>query len=182
VSYPQIDDIRSTAVDAWNARAEKNLDDADDKDCDGDVSIGYDVGFANDKVISLSWTDGVYCHGTPHGYWSIRNDNYVLSPSPRVLQTSDIFDAAKPWTKEIGELLLQALHAEGWGELGEREEQAEDEMRGVAASPKRWFLTTSGIEYRFSAYEGGCYACTPQPATIKWSDLKPMLAPTAVVP
>jgi hypothetical protein len=84
--------------------------------------------------------------------------------------------------KDSGELLLNALHVQGWSAQEGREKDVEDEMHGIAASADRWFFTNDGIEIRFNAYEGGCYVCTPPPTTIQWADLKPLLDSRAIVP
>jgi uncharacterized protein len=50
-------------------------------------------------------------------------------------------------------------------------------LHGIVTNPSGWQLDNKGLTFFFNPYEVACYACTPEPFTISWADLKPYLRP-----
>jgi hypothetical protein len=50
------------------------------------------------------------------------------------------------------------------------------EILKIVVTADRWLFTDKGITIAFNSYEGGCYACTPQPVTVSWESLKPLVS------
>jgi uncharacterized protein len=182
VSYPQIDNAASPETVAWNQQSARSL--LNDSYCEtGDYSIDYELGLASAHLISVKWTHSSYCHGTPHGFWDIKTQNIVLSAPPTPLSESDLFGPGTAWVKPLKERLWRKLLESGWRPP---ENQSEDDIKSQLEddfmNPDEWFFTTEGLRISFTAYEGGCYACTPQPITVSWADLKPLLSAHSIVP
>lgn len=179
VGFPQIDNSNAPVIRAWNEKSVKKL--ASDTDCDGDGDndADYTVGYANEKVISIAWSDFTYCHGTPHGYGGTTVENLVLRPTPHSLEAAELFGQNETWVPALQAFFWKALQKQGWEPPSEG---AKEEILGAAVDPSRWLLTAGGLEVRFNSYEGGCYACTPQPIVVSWADLKSILARNSVAP
>jgi uncharacterized protein YecT (DUF1311 family) len=180
VSYPQVDNADTPEVIAWNQQSAQSL--SDGGDCE-DSSTDYELGIASRHMISVIWTHSSYCHGTPHGFWDVKTENTILSVPPRPLSKSDIFGPGTAWVKPLKERLWRKLLESGWRPP---ENQSEDDIKSQLeddfVNPDDWFFTNEGLRISFTAYEGGCYACTPQPITLSWAELKPLLSASSAVP
>jgi uncharacterized protein len=179
VGYPQIDNVDTAAVTAWNARAERKLR-TGGSGCDDEED--YAIGYASENLISASWSGGQYCHGTPHGTGWSKSENLILQPTLRKLRESDVFGDGNAWRPKLQALFWAALEKQGWASPENPQDDVKSAILKIVVSPDRWVFTTGGLEVVFNSYEGGCYACTPAPVIIAWSDLKPLLAANAVVP
>ncbi len=179
-AYPRIDNATSPELRAWNQANIRDL--PKEGVCGpGDYDVDYEVGYANARIVSVQWSDSTYCHGTPHGIWSVKSNNTVLSPRLRPLTPQDLFGSGETWTSTIRERFWTALTQAGWKPLDNQpnfKRQIEDDF----VHPDRWLFTRDGLQVAFEAYEGGCYACTPRPVTVPWSELKPLLSKTAIAP
>ncbi len=179
-SYPQIDNSLSPDVLAWNRTNVRSL--PTDGDCGpGDYDNDYEVGFANARFVSLSWTESTYCHGTAHGFHDIKSANTILTPSLRSLTARDLFAPGEGWRSALKERFWNALTQTGW-RPPDNQPLVKQELESAVTQPGRWLFTKEGLQVAFVSYEGGCYACTPQPVTLPWSELKPLLSKTAVAP
>jgi len=178
--YPQIDNANSPELRAWNQdnarRPEK------DGDCGpGDYDTDYEVGYANARFISVEWKDSTYCHGTPHGFGGVKSNNTVLSPQLRALEPQDIFGSGENWASPLKEYFWAVLTQTGW-HPPDNQPDIKRQVEGDFVQPDRWLFTKDGLQVAFDSYEGGCNACTPQPVTVPWSTLKPLLSGSSVVP
>jgi uncharacterized protein len=176
-AYPQVDNLDTPEVVVWNKRMQRDFDTID---CGiaGDGDVSYGVGYASDELISVAWTHSVYCHGTPHGTWLVESENLVLRPTLHALQATDLFGYGFDWVPEFRRLVLSTLQARGF----EDDDPEVSLMLPIAIDPQRWVFTRGGIEIPFSAYEIGCYGCTPDPITLTWAELRPLLGPQSVAP
>jgi len=179
-AYPQIDNANSPELRTWNQENVHRL--PKDGDCGpGDYDVGYKVGYANPRFISVQWTDSTYCHGTAHGFGSVKSSNTVLGPHLRPLTSQDLFGSGEAWTSALKERFWTTLTHSGWSppdNQSDIKQQLEDDF----VQPDRWLFTQDGLQVAFASYEGGCYACTPQPVTLPWSELKLLLSKTAIAP
>jgi uncharacterized protein len=179
LSYPQIDTPVSANTDAWNKIYDKGPV-FTSVGCDGprgDGETRYDVSYAGEHVISVTWSDSTYCHGTPHGFFSVGGENRVWDQGSRELIPADVF--ASPWQPKLQQLFWNALLAKGWQPP---RDSAKDEVLAVVINPRQWSFTNDGLSVSFSAYEGGCYACNPGTTTVHWTELKPLLSSGSLVP
>jgi uncharacterized protein len=181
VVYPQIDNVSSPQVAAWNKRVEKHLAlDGDGDTDDADIDTDYQIGYASGQVISVQWTTSDYEHGAAHGTWETNVDNVVLLPNVRSLTASDLF--AKDEASGLQKIFWSALLAKGWTPPDHQSEAVKAEIGGEVVEPNKWLITKAGLAVSFSAYEGGCYACNPGTVTAPWTELKPLLSATAIAP
>ena len=180
VGYPQIDNANSPELRAWNEKNARSL--PTDGDCGpGDYDIDYEVGYANARFISLEWENSTYCHGSPHGFSDVKSSNTVLSPQMRSLTAQDLFGFGENWIAPLKEHFWTALTRAGWS-LPDNQPSVKQELEGDFIQPDHWLFTKEGLQVAFGSYERGCYACTPQPVTVPWSELRPLLSKTAIAP
>jgi len=173
VGYPQIDNITTPATEAWNKSAKRDLASGDDcENGHGDDDVDYVVGYASDKMISTQWSDYTYCHGTPHGFGGSTTENLVLEPRLHKFDAVDLFGPGKDWVPKLQSRFWDALSAQGW-KPGNEGNKAE--ILGILVAADKWLFTDQGITVSFNSYEGGCYACTPQPVTVTWESLRPLM-------
>lgn len=55
-------------------------------------------------------------------------------------------------------------------------------LQSIVADPRHWSVGRDGLSVFFNPYEVACYACTPDPLTIPWAELKPYLNPAFEIP
>jgi len=178
VAYPLIDNASTPETLAWNKLVEKKIGPGIGDDCGaGRDEVDYRIGYANEKMISTSWTNSAYCYGTPHGFWSSSTKNIVLDGSPHDLDPTELFELG--WRPELRALYGEALNAAGWTPPNV---DGQTSALSEVIDPKRWFFSDQGLEIVFSAYEGGCYVCNAPPAPITWAKLKPLLVKNSPVP
>ena len=181
LSYPQIDAPMSAAARAWNTQNARSLGKGDD--CgQGDEDTSYVLGLANARLISVQWTEYLYCHGTPHGMFGVKTQNIVLSPSFRQMTVQDMFGPDDGWMVHVQALFWDALRKKGWRPPANTVALSKSEIDSAVVRLDRWMFAPDGVSVGFSAYEGGCYACTPPEVTVSYGDLRPYLLATAPVP
>jgi hypothetical protein len=96
---------------------------------------------------------------------------------------ADIFGATDHWKKPLQDLFWNALLVQGWKNVPTKGPELRDKgMMNIAVSPDRWFFTQDGLTIGFDSYDGGCYACTPRPVILRWTDIKPLLATDLISP
>ena len=184
VAYPQIDSANTPDVIAWNARSLQSL--PSQVGCDsskGDDDINYAIGDAGRRLISVEWDHFVYCHGTAHGRYDVKIQNTVMSPHLRELSKRDVFGPGDNWVPKLQDLFWRALFKNGW--WPPENQPAEDikhDIEDEVVQPQKWLFKPDGLQVSFDAYDGGCYACTPQPVTLSWTELKPLLSKAAIAP
>ncbi len=180
-AYPQIDNDDSDEALVWNKRQVIGLPGIGDCEGDGNYDIDYLIGYANKQIISKLESWNQYCHGTPHGLFSSKSQNLIISPEQRTLKADDQF-VADGWQLNLQSLFWEALTVQGWITPEDQKQEVESEIKNIVIRPERWLFTYQGLQVQFNAYEGGCYACTPGPVTVGWSKLKPILRPDSVLP
>ncbi len=180
-AYPQIDNANSPEARTWNQENVHHLPDKDDDCGPGDYDIDYKVGYANSRFISVEWSDSTYCHGTAHGFGDVKSSNTVLLPRVRPLASEDLFGAGKAWSSDLKKRFWAALTHTGWSPPANQPD-IKQQLEKDFIRPDQWLFTTGGLQVAFASYEGGCYACTPRPVTLPWSELKPLLSRTAIAP
>ena len=144
-----------------------------------DEDVDYKVSYATRKLISLEWTNSYYGHGAAHGFGDISVKNEVLLLCLHQLTGQDVFRSDEDQIVGLRRLFQNALKKQGWVP---RDGQDDIEILEIVQRYDKWSFSTEGLTVSFNSYDGGCYACTPQPLTVPWSELRPLLADDAVVP
>lgn len=175
IAYPQIDNADSPQVNAWNKSVEKNLSQGyDGEDADSDTDTDYEIGNANEHIVSVQWTASEYEHGAAHGGFTVDTQNMILFPNLRPVTAADLFGDTH-WTKKVQDVFWSTL-AKEWSPAENQAESVKTQIRDEVIRPDKWLITKNGLQVSFSAYDGGCYACTPGLITASWADLQPVLS------
>ena len=168
-------DSRKPAQD-WSGLVQPGIDDV--------LNVSVD-GF-NGKMIAATIVN-VY---DGHGAHPVENSSefYWLLDKQRALQPEDVFLPNSGWDTWMEQRLDNYLHKtldaqpngnyQTWFPPGE----AQKILRDIVTNPGDWKLEPAGLSIFFQPYQVACYACTPQPLTISWADLKPYLRPGFVLP
>jgi uncharacterized protein len=155
-------------------------------DWKGTVQPGVDrdltltVEHANAQWISAS-IDDLY---DGHGAHPTENSSefYWMLGEQRALKPEDVFLPKSGWDiwmeKRLDSYLQQVLDANG----NDQRQYKPGDLPGIVTNPADWKLEPAGFSIFFQPYQVACYACTPDPMTISWSDLKPYLQPSFVPP
>jgi uncharacterized protein len=151
-----------------------------------DRNLTVTVERVNTQWVSVSVLD--YYDG--HGAHPMENSSefYWLLDKQRALKAEDVFLPNSGWDAWMEQRLDSYLHKaldaqsngnyQSWFTAGD----APKELQGLVTNPGDWKLEPAGFSIFFQPYQVACYACTPDPMTIPWSDLKPYLQPSFVLP
>ena len=161
-------------------------------DWSGLVQPGVDRGLtltverANAQWVSASIDDFNDGHGAHPG--ENFTEFYWMLGGQRALKPEDVFLPHSGWDtwmeKRLDSYLHQALDSQSSGNYQSWFPQggAATALQGIVTNPGDWKLEPAGFSIFFQPYQVACYACTPNPLTIPWSDLKPYLQPGFVLP
>jgi uncharacterized protein len=151
-----------------------------------DRDLTVTVERANAQWISTSiidFYDGHGAHPTENS-----SDFYWMLGEQRALKPADVFLPTSGWDTWMEQHLDSYLHKaldpgsngnyQTWFPQG----NAATVLMGMVTNPADWKLEPAGFSIFFQPYQVACYACTPDPMTIPWSDLKPYLQPSFVLP
>ena len=151
-----------------------------------DRDLTVTVERANTQWISASIDDFYDGHGAHPGE-NVTEFHWMLG-GQRALKPEDVFLSNSGWDtwmeKRLDSYLHKALDSQSngnyqtWFTAGE----AQKTLQGIVTNPGDWKLEPAGFSIFFQPYQVACYACTPDPLTIPWSDLKPYLQPGFVLP
>jgi uncharacterized protein len=180
VSSPRIDQPITSQTERWNALVVRKGYGSSCDSGDGDTFTGYSLGLATTNLISITWTNWEYCHGTPHGFGGTRVQTLVLSPEPHPLAPDDLFRPEAPWAERLASLLLAGVRQTALDRGGPLNERTAGTVAGVAQDAQRWSLGTDGIGFQFDPYELGAYNFAPH-VVIPWADLRDVMVPNPPV-
>lgn len=193
VAYPQIDSPVNQQTSEWNKSNVKRVI-VDPDHCDSDDDEDYEITYATISVISVHFTDSEDCHEGAHPEYFTNAESVVLVPTLHKITAYDLFADDTGWMERLQALFRAAFwlsskmpeRGRGEAERRTRWSQVEtgvwDNVKAIVINSDGWYFTKQGLTVSFSAYDGGCYACTPGPLTVKWQDLKPLLSRNSVVP
>jgi uncharacterized protein len=125
-----------------------------------------------------------------HGAHPVENSAkfYWMLDKQRALKPEDVFLPNSGWDtwmeQRLDSYLHKALDAQSDGNYQSWFPQggAATALQGIVTNPGDWNLQPVGFSIFFQPYQVACYACTPDPMIIPWSDLKPYLQPGFVLP
>lgn len=166
-AYPRIDAPDTPITRAWNARMVVTPASGDD-DCD--IDTDYHLNHASPRLISVTKSNFMYCHGAPHGYGGSAVLNIVLGSPLRDVTADDLLRPG--WQAHLDDLAWRELQAQGWEP---QDQTAKAAILDAVKTPSRWVFTPEGLSVSFNPYEGGCYICQPAPITLRWDALAPVL-------
>ena len=151
-----------------------------------DRGLTFTVERVNTQWVSASIVDFYDGHGAHPTENS--SDFYWMLVQQRALKPEDVFLPNSGWDtwmeKQLDNYLHKALDAQSSGNYQTWFPQgdATKSLQGLVTNPGDWKLEPAGFSIFFQPYQVACYACTPHPMTIPWSDLKPYLQPGFVLP
>ncbi len=162
------------------------------RDWSGLVQPGVDRGLnltvqrVNAQWVSASIDDFYDGHGA-HPEENFTEFYWVLG-AQRAIKPEDVFQPNSGWDtwmeKQLDSYLHKTLDAQSTGNYQSwfPGGDAAKTLQGIVTNPGDWKLEPAGLSIFFAPYQVACYACTPDPLTIPWSDLKPYLQPSFVLP
>jgi uncharacterized protein len=165
-----------TSAHDWNGIVQPSVD----------RGLTFTVERANAQWVSgsiLDFYDGHGAHPTENS-----SDFYWMLGQQRALKPEDVFLPNSGWDtwmeQRLDSYLHKTLDAQSSGNYQSWFPQggAAKELQGLVTNPGDWKLEPAGFSIFFQPYQVACYACTPDPMTIPWSDLKPYLQPGFVLP
>jgi len=134
----------------------------------------------NGKMISAAVVNDYDGHGA-HPTENSAQFYWMLSEQ-RALKPEDVFLPNSGWDtwmeKRLDSYLQQVLDSNG----NDQRQYQPGDLPGIVTNPGDWKLEPAGFSIFFQPYQVACYACTPNPMTISWTDLKPYLQPSFVLP
>ena len=192
--YPQIDgdsrfdgfnrEARALVTkDSGAFKAGETSDDASDvtglttENQTSTLDIGYDFHYANDNLISVAFTEGMYSRGAVHGNSATQVINYDVK-SGKKLALGDLFKDKSKYLSVI------ALYCQK--ELKERARKPNsmmlEDLFDTGAGPradnyKAWNITKKGLWITFDPYQVAAYAAGPQYILVPYSILKDIIKP-----
>lgn len=158
---------------------------SDAVDQDTDVTVALNS--VSDTLVSASIAVMTYGHGAAHPNHGVTQLNWMLKEK-RPLKGSELFRSQIDWSNELYNRINQYLHktldADGtnYESFLNDPKGMQKTVRGIALEPSHWQIDSKGITIVFNPYEVACYACTPEPFTMTWESLKPLLNPAFQIP
>jgi uncharacterized protein len=153
---------------------------------EADRTLTVTVERVNTQWIAASIFDFYDGHGAHPSHNS--SEFYWMLGAQRALKPEDVFLPNSGWDtwmeQRLDSYLHKALDAQSsgnyqtWFTAGD----AQKTLQGLVTNPGDWKLQPAGFSILFQPYQVACYACTPDPLVIPWSDLKPYLQPSFVLP
>jgi uncharacterized protein len=145
-----------------------------------DRSVTVTVERTNAQWIAASIDDFYDGHGAHPADNS--SEFYWMLGAQRALKPEDVFLPNSGWDtwmeKRLDSYLQQALDSNG----NDQRQYKPGDLPGIVTNARDWKLEPNGFSIFFQPYQVACYACTPQPFIVPWSDLKPYLQPGFVLP
>jgi uncharacterized protein YecT (DUF1311 family) len=152
---------------------------------DNDADITSTIGFVGTKLITASvngsWWRGA--HPSESSIWL----NWLLSEK-RELRPDDVFVNGSGWDTTIQQRCDQALHHQLDAQTGQDYQAyaAPGEMpktlHKIVSDPRNWKLDSKGLTIVFQDYAVAPRAAHPDPVTVPWADLKPLMKPDFTIP
>jgi hypothetical protein len=140
------------------------------------VDSGYNVGLAQDDLISIQFGYNSYYQGAAHPNNYSEVLNYDLK-NGKQLKLGDLFKPGAKYLQAIATYCIADLKKQDAKDKTLTDEEIE---KGAAASPKNyqnWTITKKGLGINFDAYQVGSYAAGPQYVLVPYSTLKDLINP-----
>jgi hypothetical protein len=144
-----------------------------------DLNISYEVGLAQDDLISVEFTVHSYYQGAAHPNTFSEVVNYDLK-NGKQLKLADLFKPGAKYLPAIANYCIADLKKQA-KDKGLVDEEIQN---GAAPNPKNyqsWTITKTGLGINFDAYQVGPYAAGPQFVLVPYSNLKDLINPEGPV-
>jgi uncharacterized protein YecT (DUF1311 family) len=153
---------------------------------DIDIDLDTSIGQVGPELVTAAIDNQWYGHGAAHPNHDSLQFNWMLNDQ-REMKPADVFQAGSGWSAFLQTRCDAYLHKtldtggtnyESFMQPGVMAKT----LHQIVENPQNWSLNAEGITIVFQPYAVACYACTPDPVTIPWADLKPMLRSGFPVP
>lgn len=142
-----------------------------------DAAVSTSVNFVSSRLVTVTISGFWDGHGAHPNHDSIEF-NWLLDKG-RVLRPEDLFRADSQWADALFSATDQYLRKNvGDYDPGE----AGKTLHKITRDPENWRIDEKGLSIVFQPYAVACYACTPQPFTMSWEQLRPFLNGEFVIP
>ncbi|HYO62139.1 MAG TPA: DUF3298 domain-containing protein [Pyrinomonadaceae bacterium] len=148
-----------------------------------DLNIAYEVGFADDELISVSFSVGSYYSGAAHPNNHTEVINFDLRRGRR-LELADLFNPGAAYLQALSRYAVNSLKSQSRKAGSEPlldDAQIEEGAGPDADNFKSWTITKRGLAITFDAYQVGPYAAGPQFVFIPYAELKNVIRPDGPV-
>ncbi len=137
------------------------------------LDVGYEIEWANDELVSISFTNSSFTGGI-HPNYNFTTLNYDLK-NDREIKFVELFKPKSNYVKFISDYTIAVLKKR-------QGEYADSEWLKTGAGPAAknfaaWNLTKKGLEISFDPYQVASYAEGQQLVIVPYSDLKKILQP-----
>jgi hypothetical protein len=141
-----------------------------------DIDVSVTMELVGEQLVTAdisSYWDG---HGAAHGNINEIQFNW-LPKEQRELRPDDLFRRGTPWPETIESRCDADLRQQLGDEYDNNPPPGTipDALKEIVLNPQNWRLDSDGLNVVFQQYAIACYACTPRPVSIPWTDLKPIL-------
>ena len=144
-----------------------------------DLNVGYDVGLAQDDLISVQFSVGSYYQGAAHPNTFTEVVNYDLK-NGKQLKLADLFKPGAKYLQAIANYCIADLKKQA-KDKGLTDEEIQNGAAANAKNYQSWTITRKGLGINFDAYQVGPYAAGPQYVLVPYSSLKDVINPDGPV-
>ena len=142
-----------------------------------DASVATSIHFFGSRLVSSAITGFWDGHGAHPNHDSLEF-NWLLHQQ-RVLRPEDIFRADSQWANALFEATEQYLQK---AVDGYDPQDTAKTLHKIISNSENWRIDEKGLSIVFQPYAVACYACTPEPLTMSWEQLRPLLNADFTVP
>jgi uncharacterized protein len=152
-----------------------------------DTDLETTLGLVTPNLVTAAMSNEWYGHGAAHPNTNSLQLNWMLKQK-RALQAEDVFRSGSGWQQVLYDRTDKYLHSVLDQDAGEDYQKfsAPGEIAAtlhkILEAPQSWTLDAKGITIVFQQYAVACRACTPEPFTVTWDSLKPILNPEFEIP
>ncbi len=135
------------------------------------LELDYAIEFANDNVISISFSESTFSGGAHpnHNSFTI---NYDLKNNKEI-KLAELFKPNSNYLKTISDYCIQSLKVK-LEEMSD-DDQIKEGAGALVKNFKSWNITQKGILINFDPYQVAAYAAGPQEVLIPYGKLKSVL-------
>jgi uncharacterized protein len=154
---------------------------------DFDTDLETTLGLVTPRMVTATISNEWYSHGAAHPNTDSLQLNWMLEQK-RVLKAEDVFRAGSGWQQILydrtDKYLHSALDPDSGGDYQKFSApgQIAATLHKILEDPQNWTIDAKGITIVFQQYAVACRACTPEPFTMSWDSLKPILNPEFEIP
>ena len=147
-----------------------------------DLGVGYEINLAQDDLVSVQFSVGIFYFGVAHGTTHTETLNYDLK-NGKQLKLADLFKPGSKYLQTLSTFCIADLKKQSKA----RGDELPDDMLKEGAAPssknfRTWTITKRGLGFHFDPYQVGSYASGPQFVLVPYSELKDFIKPDGPLP